>query len=418
MGRARWAELSLAQGMAIELDSHDVVVKRAAIQRWLGALITLGAIACGVFALSQGSLLGWTAGLFGLAIGPMVFASAGRDPNTRSGREAALRIEGDALVIDGGRHRIAKTEVEGGWIEEDFVGGTLVIETRGGLTVAARFLDEHRDRADALLEALGVDARVVVMRIAASERASRGCAGGCFAFALLVGLFPLMAFVAALVEAVGGHASALALFATGVPTVVALVSALLSYRALSSTTLHIGADGVRIGRRFIPYAELREMRYATGGVIFDTARGPRKVRCLAVQATAIIRKIERAMARFHRGEGAADLSVLDRMDRSFDEWRQGLARVFDPTTYRRRTLERSELVTVVEDPQAPPERRVAAIFALHEGASDDERRRCRIATESCAEPNTRAALEAALEEELAEVERALARAPSRRRSHS
>lgn len=404
--------------MAIELDSHDVLVQRALVQRGLGATMTLLSIAAIAY---YGTSLGGPAwiwavlGFPGLLVGPMIYAAAGRDPHTRTGREDTLRIHEGALYIPRADQRIALGDVEGAWIEEDFVGGTLVIETRRGLTIAARFLDEQRPRVEAIMRGLGVDERLVVMRVAAAERAGRGCAGGCLTVALLLGAAPALAFVVTLISSLFDDVTPARLFATGVPALVCMTAALLSVRALSSTTLRIGADGVRVGRRFVPYGALREVRHTTGGVLFDTGQRARKVRCLGVQAASIIENVNRAVARFRDDHGQTDLTMLDRQSRSVPEWRGTLSRILDATSYRQPAVDRSALLTLVENPKATPERRAGAILALGPHATPDEKKRLRIASDTCAEPHARAIMEAALDEELEALERAIHRAEAHQR---
>lgn len=402
--------------MAIQLRSHDVLVQRAALQRALGVVVTVLSVGSIAYGFISGNLSGsflWALGFPGLLVGPMIYSSAGRDPHTRAGREDSLYVDGGALHIAKADKRIPISDVEGAWIEEDFVGGTLVIETRRGLTIAARFMDEQRKTVEALTRELGVDTRLWVMRVVAAERAGRGCAGGCLAVAVLLGVAPVIAFLAAIVTGVMRGAEPGGLFATGVPAAIFVLVGLVSWRALSSTTLRIGADGVRIGRRFVPYAELREVRHATGGVLFDGDRGKHKVRCLGVQAASIIENVNRAVARYRSEGDEHDLAVLDRQNRSVDEWRGALGRVLEAASYRQRALDRAELLALAENPKAAPERRAGAILALGPHATPDEKRRLRIASDTCAEPHTRAAMEAALDEELHTLEKALESAGQR-----
>ena len=83
--------------MAIELESHDLLVKRALTQRVVGGAITVASLISVAHGISLAAVLpgAWFmfSGFLGLMIGPMVLASAGRDPNTRSGREGRLRFD-------------------------------------------------------------------------------------------------------------------------------------------------------------------------------------------------------------------------------------------------------------------------------------------------------------------------------------
>jgi hypothetical protein len=403
--------------MAVELESHDLLVKRAVTQRVVGSVTTAASLASMAYGISLSAIspgAWWMfAGFVGLLTGPMIYASAGRDPNSRSGKEGRLRVdpENQSLTIWHGNKRIVLSDigmdVVGAWVEEDFVGGTLVVETRDGTTVAARFREEQRGQVDDLLTALGADARVVVMRLAAAERAGRGCAGGCVTWALIIGAAPAVLFLMALVETLTNKPEPLYLLLFGIPAFLCLLAAWVSVRALTNTTLHVGADGVRIGRRFVAYGDLRGVSHVANGVLVETESGEHRIRCLGVQAAAAIRRVRQAQSRFLETDREGELNMLDRAERTVDQWRAALAKVLERSTYRSRALDKNDLLTVVENPRTSPERRAGAILALGPHVTDVERRRVRIASEACAEPHTRAVMEAALDEELHDLEQAL-----------
>lgn len=99
--------------------------------------------------------------------------------------------------------------------------------------------------------------------------------------------------------------------------------------------------------------------------------------------------------------------LLDQRDESLDVWKTRLQQLLesnDPTSpYRIAQLTSTELANVVEDATALPERRIAAAIALSSSADAHVRKRLRVAVETCADENTRAALEAAAEGELQEL---------------
>lgn len=403
----------------IELDSHDLLIKRAVRQKAAGIATTVlsaGAAAYGIAASSLTSIPWFLAGITGLVIGPMIYASAGRDPNTRAHKGGRIRFEPeqDAIFLSRNNRRIQRSEIDGAWVEEDYLGGTLVIETTDGTTVAARFVEEQRATVDRMLEGLGADARVVMMRVAASERGGRGCASGCMMLAVLVGIAPTIVMFVAIVKALLGDPTAADIAGyLMIPAVICISTALLAARSLSSTKIRIGADGVRVGRRFMPYGELRAATHVENGVLFETERDAIKVRCLGIQAATVIHRVDQALERFRSGAELADLRLLDRAQRSVADWRAALTQVLDRGSYRTRALDKSDLLRVIENPSAPAERRAGAILALSPHGDESDRKRVRIAYEACAEQHTRAAMEAALEEELEDMERALKTGQSR-----
>jgi len=99
--------------------------------------------------------------------------------------------------------------------------------------------------------------------------------------------------------------------------------------------------------------------------------------------------------------------LLDQRDESLDVWQSRLQKLLDSknsnSPYRIAQLTSNELAKVVEDATALPERRIAAAVALSSSPDSHVRKRVRVAVETCADDDTRAALEAAAEGELQEL---------------
>lgn len=123
----------------------------------------------------------------------------------------------------------------------------------------------------------------------------------------------------------------------------------------------------------------------------------------------LIDRIE--LARSAAAEATSDNSRveehLDQRDESLDVWKTRLQTLMESddshSPYRIAPLTSNELTQVVEDAAALPERRIAAAIALSSSPDTHVRKRLRIAVETCADDDTRAALEAAAEGELHEA---------------
>lgn len=124
---------------------------------------------------------------------------------------------------------------------------------------------------------------------------------------------------------------------------------------------------------------------------------------------ALLSRIE--LARASGEEGASTNAhleaLLDQRDESVDVWKTRLQKLLEShdskSTYRVAPFSSTDLADIVEDATALPERRIAATIALSSSPDAHVRKRVRIAIETCADDDTRAALEAAAEGELQEL---------------
>jgi len=398
-----------------ELLSDGVMVYRVRRQKRIGWAITaaaLAALASTPLLSSDGAIvLTILGGLPGLLIGLLTAATAGRDPGgARGGNPGVVSLhDGWLEVTYGGKEKMFDAEeVEGGWIEEGAGHQVAVVRLKDGTLVAARFDSGRRSEAEELLRAVGADAKAVAMKLSASSLGGRGCATSCLFVAFLFGLpFPILLLVGLYLlltgDAAGWDMTGYASFAT----FIVAIGTWLSVRALSSTTVMIGNDGLWLKRtlwrrRFVPFEQLDDMWRAEKSVWLTTGSSRIRLRCVnGLAAEALIDRVERARDAREEAAGAADLDELDRAGRSLREWRQHLTQLLERgSRYRTRALQRDDVLRVAEDPAASPERRVGAAFALAACADDAERKRLRIAAESCAHRPLRIALQSATEGEI------------------
>ena len=119
-------------------------------------------------------------------------------------------------------------------------------------------------------------------------------------------------------------------------------------------------------------------------------------------AQAIVDRIHQAMVAGGESPAAA-LAALDRGGRSLAVFREHLLALGEERSdYRRIALPREDILSVLDDPAAPPERRVAAALALSRVDSPEVKERVRIAVSACADEDLKRALSAAAEDELSE----------------
>lgn len=203
--------------------------------------------------------------------------------------------------------------------------------------------------------------------------------------------------------------------------ILALVSAALASAAMirlfAKPHVVLGADGVRVVRgpgreRFVPYASIASVDAEAGDVVTVTLAAGKTLELPTVgqeraQVDALRARIEAGRAAAV-AQGAGLATLLDRGGRAFATWMKDLGGVAQREAgFRSAAISPEMLERELADTTAPAERRIAAAVALRV-ATEGDARRVRIAADTCAEPELRAALEAVCEDALGEehVERA------------
>lgn len=362
---------------------------------------------------------------------PLVFMSQGRalvrqveqrrtaERKLVGARPGAWVVDGEGVTVEPGGLRVARQEIDHGWIEPHVAGPLVVVRLRDGRRMIGRARD--LDAASRLLTALGIDVSRQVTRLPLASRAvERGWGVGTHALVgyLLTWISLLMIVPLALMASsqIAGWAG------IGVVLAIAVfaVRAYLSHVRRGQVT--IGSDGVRVERggeaRFISYDDLQGVRETDRAVTLDL-RNEQVALCTGGIATAepearaaIALRIREARTAFQRSEGSAPLlQLLERGGRAVEDWRRSLSSLVRERDYRAAAVAPGDLVGVAESASALIEHRLAAALAL--GASPAEetsRARVRVAAEACANPRVRVALTAAIDGTLdqAQLEEALA----------
>lgn len=357
---------------------------------------------------SFGSSLGWViaailagSGLYLRVIGERI--------------EGALERRGDELHITGVDGRsFPKSEVVSGYVVPKSPSGDVVLELTGRRRVVARV--PSAEDGDKLLAALGVDPaqrRTRIVLGSPGRRIALGVPVTLTSIALTAMLFANLLY----------SAPAWLLWAVTLGGLFGAPFGIM--RATRPPVVTVGSDGVVIERslgrrRFVALrsiASVEETRrgfklHLRDGGAVSVSRG-----LTGANQAAAVRRIDAALDAFRAAEREQDrrrAELLARNGRSVQGWREHLRSQIAKEDYRRAGLSQEDAEAVLTRIDVPLEQRVGATLAL--AAHDRERatEKVRVALEGTVDEQARAALEAALAEEDAAVDEALAAAARRR----
>jgi Bacterial PH domain len=243
---------------------------------------------------------------------------------------------------------------------------------------------------------------------------------GLTALVVLLSVAAPMPLADTVMRACGPLAGALA-WAVG----FALATRLVMEVCVSRVT--VGGDGVSLRRngaeRFVPWPAISDVDWDELGVVLRLVDGEEVA--LPVLSNSMVRDlgdgaVERAVrrrdalydrlrveldawrARQTDDDGAE--ALLDRRGRSLEDWRAAaMALLAQVAGYRSVRLDPCVAARVIEDPAAPIERRVAAVWALREHDGRRASTRVRVALDAAASEPVREALGLAARDELDEV---------------
>jgi hypothetical protein len=318
-------------------------------------------------------------------------------------REARLEVDDVQLRVtasgDRTRH-VDLTDIE--HVFDDEAKGATMVRLRGGEMLAIEGEDPRvRARLATLL--------IPNVRLHAA-RAPIGSAASTFGpLRKLSTTFFVVSYIALLVmlllvgEALfqGAWSSLLA----RLPYLVATVAtATASWPLLRPREVVVAADGVRIDgllrRRYVPLDSIWKVEARDdGGVTLTFFGGKTRVEIpgRADGGGLAGRIMEALRARNDARLAPVEVRGLARDGRKLVRWRDELKRLTD-ASYRNEAVRIADLETVLGNPTADPEQRVAAAVALSH--DDAAKKRIRIVAAACADPDLETALEAAAEGEL------------------
>lgn len=305
----------------------------------------------------------------------------------KSPRRVEVEARPGELVI--GRSTVAVDEIMGAWVAKQ---DTLAVVRRDGkrwdLTLDA-------ERPAEVLDAIGYDTRARTIHAALRPPI------GAFTRSFIAFSF----FMVLTMNTLGERFGAAGMLGS---LLISLLATFLAKRAFEHHVV-LGQDGVRVHRgpwqRFIAYRDIAQV-FSHGASVTLELRSGKRVELPTVgqddaQQRALVERIEAGRTASAVGT-AASSHALERRGRSLDEWRDALsALAASEGGFRVEPLSRDALEREMNDVASAPERRVGAAIALR--SLDDGAPRVRVAAETCADRDMRAALEAvsndALDEE-------------------
>lgn len=342
------------------------------------------------------------AGTFILAVAIAAWFHGGAVAGRRHrGRPAVLEVEANGLRL--GDETVRAADVIEGFCEEYGAHRQVVLQL-----AHETWAIEVQSAADGdgILDAVGVGLfqRAVTLQIGAiTTRAGRAAIAIVVAvaalFALPLTLIFVLAFAGVVLSVQGWewpHALGSFVFLA-----IALGVTLGGVRMLGVRTLRIGRDGVAVKLGLAPaaFVPFRGMLVERQGRVLTMTAGLARAALPTTgvdEATALGRRIEEARSAFD-ARSAVRAELLARHGRPLDAWREDIRRLAVADGYRD-GIGRDDLLSIVEDPSALPDERLAAASAL--GALPDEPRvrvRLAAAIATTVEPKLRVALERAVE---------------------
>jgi hypothetical protein len=344
------------------------------------------------------------AAIFGGLLGAVLFGvvAALADRGTSSGAVAISLEEHDLILHQRSRVRvIPRDRVVGGIVLHEQGQAVLEIHLRGDRVIRAGMRDPAR--AEELVALLGVDRRRAAVTLGGQGRALA-----------VAGVSAPLAFLtwASLM-------SALHLDSPLAPPLMALLvvaSTLLVRRALLPRQVVVGDDGVHVGGRFrdrfVRLAEIGRAVQVGRDLVLEPRPGadPRPHAAITVPcpdpgvAAGLADRVRAALERAPgRARSAGMEALLDPGDQPLGAWRIAMGRALrGEGRYRSAPVTPEDLRAVLDDAAAPRRLRVGAALALRDAGDPDAQERAGRAAEACADEGTRAALEAAAEDEVNE----------------
>ncbi len=348
-----------------------------------------------------------------LAIEAAGFLSAGW-VHRRARRPSVVRCdEHGVTIVDGGSERKIPVEaIESAIVIADARDPRIELRLRAddALTLRYETLDAAREARQALrLEGRGRTERLPLYT--ESERRESELGGGVLGVAgaavpaMMLGLF---------LGPIG--------LAMGVSLMLAAAFGAGSFFRSLLANVTIGADGVAFGTNgfpgtdFVPYRDiarfeitLRDLRKLDGANVLSLVRTNGERENIGTfrpsdhaLASSMLERLTAALeeARERGAQEAAPLADLDARGEAVPHWLARLQKLARPQDgYRAESIDDASVAAMLGDANLTNEQRVGAAMLLRIRDQEGGRDRVRIASESCADPKTRAALQAIAEGE-------------------
>jgi len=327
-------------------------------------------------------------------LGPLI-AAIQRRPKTET-----LHVEASPDGVRFGEKLLPRAKLKSALLRREADKTFVLLRGTGAWGTSADVAVKDDDEADRLCSALGLDAKSTVAEFTMQRQRNAGVPALVMAGAAMMASFVAIKFHAF-------HAL-LYIFIAALIGLATLIPLLIYAQRIN---VRVGADGivVRDGfakRRFISHADIASVS-ATGQTVWIGLKSGEKLQFdvgtrtknatqsaeLEVQGRSIAWRIEKARQAYQAlaGEAPQAALALDRGGKTVREWVDQLRRVGQGAnaTFRDVGLTREQLLAVVESTSAAAKERLAAVVALREGLTEEEKPRIRVAADRCVEPAMR-----------------------------
>lgn len=363
----------------------------------LSAMIVIAITSGGRITLGAGALLVFGGIAYRLRRGPEPFVEEyGAATYALRGNIATFTpTDGRADV------HLAKADLRGG---ELTASDALILERRNGTTV--RLTAASLGVLARIADDLG-HAQAIVRRVAGGSPVSRLESTWVTGARIAYGTLLLFTFATTSIVVVDLYHHRPGDVGATVAAIVLILLSVVGVLAFFGSEVRVGRDGVSyralVRRRFLAHGRIDHVKQGDRGVWLTLVDGREVLLPTAGVATPRLAEyIEagRDAARGSAGSGSLG-SLLDRGARTVDEWKRAVSTLGVNTGgYRTTLVTPAQLLRVVEDGGALPERRVAAAIALRNATG--KKKRILRAARASADEALCAALEAAAEGEIAE----------------
>ena len=331
-------------------------------------------------------------------VGPII-AAIQRRPKIET-----LAVEATGEGVRFGEKLVPRAKLKAALLRREGERTFVVLRGHGVFGASADVEVKDDEQGDALCSALGLDAKSTV-----AEFDMFGSAGIGASRVVLIAVVALTAAIAGATFAIASHHVLLPII-----VIMALLFAMLvmipAMIHARRTKLRVGADGITVKRgfgkrEFTSHRDIAAVRAKGMQVVVTRTDGEpmlfavanqvakKQLEEVSRQAESIAWRIEKARQAHAAlaGEAPQAALALERGEKTVREWIDQLKRVGQGAnaTFRDVGLSREQLMRVVESTSAAAKERLAAVVALRDGLTEEEKPRIRVAADRCVEPAMR-----------------------------
>jgi len=323
----------------------------------------------------------------GLVLGSFVaFWLAGLWVDLPRGHQGVATLDGDTVNLHGNgvRYTLPADQLREGSVRGGTAGWWLRLQDHHGDTYTLKMPDEAT--ATQWLDVLGLDASRRAMRVVSNRTVRQWVfayfLGGFFALPFLMSAGVLLALLGLLgVDLPGDNVF-----------VVYLLSIAPGYRlaarAIGRLDISVGADGVRVGRRFIPIARVTNATVVGSSLHLQRSDGLADIYRFQdfEDAVAVARRIHAVVALHHSPSDTLPTALASTEALTATQWRDRFVHALRAEGYRAAAFTRDDLERLLRAKNVPAPQRLGAALALQAIAPTEALTGVRIAAEAMVDP--------------------------------